>query len=147
MQRCAPVSLLLALCLLALPALAENVTRVDGYAIHHNALTTDMLAPEVARAYGIQRSSRRGMINISVIRETPDTTGRSVPARVKVTARTLTGQTREMPLREIREADAIYYIADFPVAHREHLIFDVEVVPEGETRPLKARFEQEFFTR
>lgn len=127
--------------------LAENLTRADEYTIHHNALTTDSLAPEVARAYGIQRSGSRGMVNISIIREQPGTTGKSVHARVKLKARELTGQPREIALREIREGDAIYYIADFPVAHREHLIFDIEVIPEGETHALKARFEQEFFTR
>lgn len=137
----------LALLLIAGAALAENLTRAGDYTIHHNALTTDVLAPEVARAYGIQRSRSRGMVNISIIREQAGTTGRSVHARVKLKARELTGQPREISLREIKEGDAIYYIADFPVAHREHLIFDIEAIPEGETRPIKARFEQEFFTR
>ncbi len=128
-------------------AVAENLTRLGDYTIHHNALTTDALAPEVARAYGIQRSRSRGMVNISIIREQPGTTGKSVHARIGLKTRDLTGQPREISPREIKEGDAIYYIADFPVAHREHLIFDIEAVPEGETRPLKARFEQEFFTR
>ena len=128
-------------------ALAENVTRSAGYAIHHNAFTTDSLAPEVARSYGIQRSTSRGMVNITVIRETTDTTGTPVQARLKVTAHNLMGQKRNIPVREIREGDAIYYIADFPVAHREHLTFEIEVLPKGQGNPLHARFDQEFFTR
>jgi len=128
-------------------ALAENVTRTAGYAIHHNAFTTDSLAPEVARSYGIQRSTSRGMVNIAVIRETPGTTGAAVEAQVKVVAHNLMGQKRDIPVREIREGDAVYYIADFPVAHRERLTFDIEVLHKGQVTPLHARFEQEFFTR
>ncbi len=126
---------------------AENVTRANGYAVHHNALTTDSLSAEVARNYGIRRSTSRGMVNIAVIRESAGTTGTPVQAKVKVVARNLMGQKRDIPVREIREGEAIYYIADFPVAHREHLIFEIEVLPKGEVHPLNARFEQEFFTR
>ncbi len=127
--------------------LAENVTRSAGYAIHHNAFTTDSLAPRVAHSYGIQRSTSRGMVNITVIRETTGTTGTPVKARVKVSAHNLMGQVRNIPVREVREGDAIYYIADFPVAHREHLTFEIDVLPERRDTPLHARFDQEFFTR
>ena len=42
---------------------AETSTTVEGYTIHHNAPTTDMLEPQIATAYGIQRSKNRGMLN------------------------------------------------------------------------------------
>ena len=139
---------LLAVLLLAGLAQAENATRAGGYTIHHNALTTDNISPKAANAYGIVRSTSRGMLNISVIRDKPGTTGEAVPARVTVKARNLIGQARhDIAVREVREGDAIYYIADFPVSHRERLHFDIEVLPEGETHPLQASFEQEFFTR
>lgn len=127
---------------------AENATRTGNYTIHHNALTSDVLAPQVAQAYGIQRSTSRGMINIAVMRDKAGAMGEPVTARIELNARNLIGQKRQdISLREVREANAIYYIADFPVAHREHLVFDMEVIPEGETSPLRARFDQEFYTR
>ena len=52
--------------LLAAHAQAENSTEKQGYIIHHNALTTDILTPEIARRNNVQRSRNRAMVNISV---------------------------------------------------------------------------------
>ena len=136
----------LAIVLYATAALAENSTAVGGYVIHHNALTTDNLSPEVASAYDIRRSKERGMLNVSVIRGQPGKPGEAVAAKVKATARNLIGQQRDIALREIREGRAIYYIGDFPVSNKEKLDFFLEVTPEGERLPLKARLNQQFYT-
>ncbi len=146
MRRPASLITTCLLLLLSVSATAENSTRVPGYTIHHNALTTDILDPKVASNYGIKRSKSRAMINISVIKEIPGTTGKPVPARVRVSARNLIGQERQIPVREIRDGDAVYYIGDFPVAHRERLNFLIEVIPEGERLPYRARMTHEFYT-
>lgn len=142
----ASIVALAAVLLLPFCASAENSTRSDGYTIHHNALTTDLLAPEVAAAYGIQRSVNRGMVNISIIKERPGEVGKPVAGKVELNTRNLVGQKRLIPLREVHEGEAIYYIGDFPVVDREHLIFNVQVKLPDEPYPLNARFEQEFFT-
>lgn len=132
--------------LLAPLALAENATRSGGYTIHHNALTTDSLPVQVATAYGIQRSKNRGMLNVSVIRDQPGTMGTPVRAQIRAIAKTLYGQIRPIEMREIVEDTAIYYIADFPVANREMLRFEFEVLPEDGRYPLRASMRQEFYT-
>jgi len=136
------------LLLLALPPLAaaENSTHTGGYTIHHNALTTDSLPVQVATAYGIQRSKNRALLNVSVIRDEPGTLGTPVHADIRAVARTLYGQIRPIELREIVEDKAIYYIADFPVANREILHFDFEILPEDGRYPLRANMRQEFYT-
>lgn len=140
-------SLLTALTLLlGGPALAENSTHTGGYTIHHNALTTDSLPVQVATAYGIQRSNSRALLNVSVIRDEPGTTGTAVRADIRAVARNLYGQIRPISLREIVEDKAVYYIADFPVAHREMLTFEFEVLPEGGRYPLRAQMRHEFYT-
>jgi hypothetical protein len=136
----------LAALLLSIGVAAENSTRTGGYTIHHNAMTTDTLPAQVATAYRIQRSKRRALLNVSVIRDEPGTMGTPVYADIKAVARTLFGQLRPIELREVVEDRAIYYIADFPVAHRETLIFDFEVLPEGGRYPLRANMRQEFWT-
>ena len=136
----------LILAALSLTAAAENSTHTGGYTIHHNALTTDSLPSQVATAYGLQRSKNRALLNVSVIRDEPGTMGTPVHASIRTVARTLYGQIRPVELREIVEDKAIYYIADFPVAHRETLMFDFEIVPEGGRYPLRAHMRQEFFT-
>jgi hypothetical protein len=132
--------------LMPLYAGAENSTRTGGFTIHHNALTTDNLPVQVATAYGLQRSKSRGLLNISVIRDVPGTMGTPVRAQIKAFARNLFGQMRTFEMREIVEDKAIYYIADFPVAHRELMIFDFEIMPEGGRFPLRATMRHEFYT-
>jgi hypothetical protein len=129
------------------PALAENATKIPGYTIHHNAITTDQLTPDVARSYGIQRSRNRGLLNVSVIKDVPGTTGTAATATVKATSRNLQGLIRELPMREVRDGTAVYYLGEFPVEHQETLSFTVQVRPQGETTSYTAELSQEFFTR
>jgi len=129
------------------PTLAENATKIPGYTIHHNAITTDQLAPDVARSYGIQRSRNRGLLNVSVIKDVPGTTGTAATATVKATSRNLQGLIRELPMREVRDGTAVYYLGEFPVEHQETLSFTVQVRPQGETTSYTAELSQEFFTR
>lgn len=128
-------------------ATAENSTSVLGYTIHHNAMTTDNLTPEVARAYGLQRSKNRGMLNVSVIKEKPGTTGEPVTAEVAASATNLAGQHRTIPMREIEDGDAIYYIGEFRIADEETLKFTVEVTPSGESSSHMVRLTQQFFAK
>ena len=134
------------LTVLGAEALADTSTKVEGYTIYHNALTTDMLDPQVARSYGLQRSKNRGLLNVSLVKQVPGTTGQSTPAEVTVRAKYLGGQDWDLPMREVRDGDAYYYIADFLVAHRQTLTFDIAVTPAGATKPFRAKMSQEFFT-
>jgi len=138
---------LLAAFLMSMPfmANAENSTKIPGYTIHHNVITTDFLAPNVASAYRIIRSPNRGMINISVIKDVAGTTGQASMASVSARAVNLIGQTRPIALREIREGDAIYYIGDFIIpSGNDQLIFMLDVMPEGADKSYTAKLEHNF---
>jgi hypothetical protein len=141
------VRLLLTLVLLApLVTLAENSTTVGDYTIHHNAFTTATLTPEVAKVYGIQRSKVRGMLNVSIIKEKEGTTGESVAGTVNVSTVALTGQRAALPMREIKEQGAVYYIGEFPVHNEEKVNFIVKVTPEGAPETFLIKMEQQFFS-
>lgn len=129
------------------PLYAEDSTHAEGYNIHHSTLTTDTLAPDIAKAYGITRSPNRGMVNISLIKEKPGTTGTATPAKVEVSLKRLMGQQEEVEMREIREGNAIYYIGVFGVVNGEKVAFDIKVTPEGATEAFKATTSGEFFGR
>lgn len=134
------------LCFLT-PLWAENSTVFPPYTIHHNALTTDFLTPEIARQYQIKRSKNQAMINISVIKnQTPTNIGIPVVANVKVIAKNLIGQQFPILLNEIKEGNAIYYIGDFPVSHRALYRFNIEVQPEKKGHYLKTKMQQTFYT-
>ncbi|MES9844337.1 MAG: DUF4426 domain-containing protein [Candidatus Sedimenticola sp. PURPLELP] len=139
-------SLLAALILLLpLSVYAENSTKAYGYTVHHNAIPVSMLSPEIATSYGLVRSKYRGIINISVIKDVPGTTGTPVTAQVTARATNIIGQMNNIHLREIREGEAVYYIGEFPIADQETLTFRLEVTPAGLDRSIKAQLSQQFF--
>ena len=121
----------------------ESMKDIGDYVVHFSAQSTDALPPDVARAYNIVRSKNRAMLTVSVLSESDNV---SVPAVVVVKTVNLTGQLKNVAMREIEEQDAVYYIGETPVANRETLIFDISVTPEGSTVPSEVRFKREFFT-
>ncbi len=136
---------LLFISLMSLPVLAENSTPIPGYTIHHNAIPSASLDPAIARQYNIQRSKYRGMLNVSVIKSVPGTTGKPAPAVVLAKATNLRGQLISIPMRQVLEGDAIYYIGEFRIADQETLNFALQVKPQGETRFYDAKLSQQFF--
>ena len=126
----------------AQPAGATNQV-IGDHVVHFNAMTTDQLTPEIARAYNFVRSKNRAMLNVSVVNASDNS---SVAADVTVKAVNLTGQLKNVPMRMIEEQEAIYYIGEVAVANRETLIFDISVTPDGVDSPSEVRFKRQFFT-
>jgi hypothetical protein len=126
----------------AQPAGATNAD-IGDHIVHFSAQSTDQLPPEVARAYNIVRSKNRAMLNVSVLQESDN-----APVKASVTVKTvnLTGQLKNVTMREITEQEATYYIGEIPVANRETLIFDISVQPEGVEEVSEVRFKRQFFT-
>lgn len=126
----------------AQPAGATSVD-IGNHVVHFSALSTDQLPPEVAKAYDILRSKNRAMLNVSVIRKSDNA---PVTAIVKVKTVNLTGQLKNVTMRQINEQEAIYYIGETAVANRETLVFDINVTPEGEEKSADVRFKRQFYT-
>ena len=147
MTRSARLLGLLLLILLAPAAEAQQSQDFGDYVVHYNAFNADLITPEIARAYGIQRSSSRAVLNITVLKKVMDTPGTPTHASVSAEATNLTGQRREIPVREIDEAGgAIYYLGEFPVHNLETWRFEVEIRVEDEPEPFLLRFQQQFYT-
>lgn len=126
----------------AQPAGASDAD-IGDHIVHFSAQSTDQLPPEVARAYNIVRSKNRAMLNVSVLRESD---GTPVVAGVSVKTVNLTGQLKNVTMRQIDEGDAIYYIGEVAIANRETLVFDISITPEGSDRASEVRFKRQFFT-
>lgn len=116
---------------------------IGDHVVHFSAQTTDQLPPDVARAYNIVRSPNRAMLNVSVLRADDNT---PVEASVAVKTVNLTGQLKNVTMRQINEQDAIYYIGETAVANRETLIFDITVMPDGAETSSEVRFKRQFYT-
>lgn len=128
------------------PAQAESV-RSGRYTVHYSAMPSTMITPEVARAAGIARSSSRALLNVSVRADSADALGEPVPARITADVRNSVGQLQSLRMREVREADAIYFLGEARFSDGDTLDFQIEALIEGEPRPVRVRFSQQFFSR
>ncbi len=140
-------TLVLLAAMTALPAIAQQAQEFGDYIIHYNALNSSLITPEVAKAYGIRRSDSRALINISVLKNTENKLPTAVKAEVTASGRNLTGQTRNIDMREIEDGDgAIYYIGELSVRNMETFDFTVVVLVEGQKKPFNVKFRQQFYT-
>ena len=142
------IALAMALTVAFTPALmAQQATEIDHYTVHFSAINTSQLPPQVATSYGIQRSSSRALLNVTILDGT-DGNKRPVKANaISASARNLTGQTRSIDLQEINESDeAIYYIGEFRVNNMETFDFTVTANVDDRVEPLELKFRQQFYT-
>ena len=132
---------------LAVNAEAQQSQDFGDYVVHYNALNTNFIPPQVAQGYGIKRSSSRALLNLTILKKVMDNPGTPVSAKVTASGTNLTGQRREIEIRELKDTEgAIYYIGEFPIHNLETYNFTVEVQPKGEADPLIVKFRQQFYT-
>ncbi len=124
----------------------EPTSEVFGnFEIHYNAVRTDELSVDAARAYGIERSGNRVLLNVALLAKAPD--GRTTPVDGSVTAKAynLNGQLKDLRMRRIQEGSSIYFIGEVGISGNEILVFDIDATPGtgGETHSVQ--FKREFF--
>jgi hypothetical protein len=125
---------------------AEQTSQEFGkFEVHYNALRTDALTPEVARAYDIERSGNLAMLNVSLLARADD--GQTVPVdgTVRATARNLTGQLKDLDMRRVQEGASIYFIGVVGISDNEILVFDIDVTPSDGSGTHSVQFKREFF--
>ena len=127
-------------------ATAENSQDFGDYTIYYNAFTSDSLQPSMARAYNITRSKNRGLLSISVLKKSLSPLGTPVKASVKASATNLTGQLKNIVIREVDDGTSVYYLSEFHISHREVLDFVLDVQPNGSEDSYVVKFRQQFYT-
>ncbi len=114
------------------------------YTIHYNTFKSDFLDAAMARAYGITRSKNRAVLNITITKKGKDGLPQPVEADVKAKANNVYQQAKSIQLREVKDADSVYYIAEFPVANEEVVNFEVSASKDG--KPIgSVHFQHQFF--
>jgi len=134
-------SLLLSITLLVSAAAnAEQMQKLGNWDVHYIAFPSTFLTSDIALDYDIDRSKYLGIINISVL---DSDSLKAQAVTMTVTARNLLGNIRELEVREIREQDAIYYIAEVPHRNEETYRIKVTLTSGNQTQELK--FQQKFY--
>lgn len=121
---------------------AENMKKLGTMNVHYMAIGSTFFTPEIAKAYGITRSRYNGLINISVL----DNTKAGNPAKsVSITgqAKNNLGQFKTLDFEEVKEGDAIYYLAQVSYRNEETLHFTLTINDGSEQQTLK--FSQKFY--
>jgi hypothetical protein len=121
---------------------AENMKKMDGLNVHYIALGSAFLTPEIATAYGIERSRYKGLVNISVL----DNTQAGNPSKtvfINGKTRNDVGQIKSLEFTEVKEGDAVYYLAQVSYTNEETIYFDINITDKGKQHNLK--FSQKFY--
>lgn len=118
---------------------AAGERQFDNIEVHYSTFNSTFLRPEVAKAYGIERSSRRALLNLAIRKQ-----GKPLHAQLRIIQSNLMGQKKTLKPRLIEEENAIYYLASFAVTEDEVLKFTVRLTPEGETTERQFKFDQRF---
>lgn len=139
---------------ICLPSLAQinqtkeiqTLQKFGEYTVHYNVFNSKSIPAEVAKTYQINRGKDIALINISLTKTNNDSTSLGIPAKISVKAINLMQQTKNVDVTEIKETDATYYLASFRYTNEEDFRFEVNVLPEGESKPLTVSFTRRLFT-
>lgn len=121
---------------------ADNMKKLGAMNVHYMAISSTFFTPEIAKAYGIKRSRYNGLINISVL----DNTQKGNPAKtvsINGQAKNNLGQFKTLEFKEVKEGDAIYYLAQINYHNEETVHFTLEINDGSAQQTLK--FSQKFY--
>jgi len=133
------IGLLLLLAASLGPAMAEQSQQLGPWTVHYNAFNSTFLSPQIARQYDIRRSRLNAVLNVAV----QDAQGKAQAVDLSGEARDLLGHVRTLSFREVREGEAIYYLAQIPFRQEDTFRFEIQLKAAGQQQLLK--FQQTFY--
>lgn len=108
------------------------------YRVIYTVFNSEFLKPEIAQNYQLVRAGDRAFVNVSVVQKEGGMQG--LPSEISGKATNLIQQSRPLTFKEIREGDAVYYLAPLRFEDEENLTFTVDVkLPDGRTEQLTFR--------
>jgi len=122
------------------PVQAEQKKVLGPWDVHYIAFDSTMIEAKIAQSYQLQRSKYQAVLNISVLNSKDQ---KAQQVRISGTATDLTQKQIELEFREVKEGDAIYYLAQVPVHDQKHLKFKLDIWQGTENQKLE--FSQVFY--
>ncbi len=138
------LTLFIGLLMVSGAAVAENepVKTFGDTRVYYSAFNSSFVNPEIASTYDITRGKDKGLVNIAVV-EKGSPHGRT--ARVTGTVNNLLNQQQSLDFVEIREGDAVYYLAPFEFDNEDPLTFKIQVKEAGMPSPHTLSFQRTFY--
>ena len=122
-------------------AYAEQYKTLGDWDVHYIVINTSFLTPEIARAYSIQRSKYQGLVNISVLQKDSH---KAQSISMTGHATNLLGTKKTLAFKEVKDGDAIYYLAILPFRDQEQYRFEIDIVEGNQAQKLK--FKHKFYS-
>ncbi|MCV6613985.1 MAG: DUF4426 domain-containing protein [Cellvibrionaceae bacterium] len=98
------------------------------YKVFYSLFNSNFISPKVAEAYNLVRGNDRALVNISVLK------GKAISgskAKISGSYTNLLQQQRTLEFKQIREQDAVYYLAPLRFTTEDILTINISVTPEG----------------
>ena len=134
--------------LLSLPTQAQPMPEVASdqvfgdYRVVFSAFNSSFVQPEIATRHNITRGRDRGLVNIALI-EGDRITGRA--AIVDGTVTDIMSRQRALEFFEVREGDAVYYLAPFSFSNQDPLTFRINVQADEDGTVMPVSFQRTFY--
>jgi hypothetical protein len=109
--------------------------------VHYIAFPSTFIQPKIAKAYNLERSGYKGIVNISILKNDADKTAQT--ATLTGTAKNLLGNKQTLTFKEVKEGDSIYYLAQVNYTNEEILRFEIEIQQSNQFQ--KLQFQQKFY--
>jgi hypothetical protein len=129
-------------------ASAQQSEMFGPFELHYSVVNTTFLDPEIAARYGITRGEKRAIVNLAVREHLADggTEARTMPRTMQIEGRTWDLiQNQFLQFKEIREGQAIYYIAQFKFINEEWRFFEMDFRPEGADQTYTFKFKHQLY--
>ena len=128
---------------LALPTFAGQFKTIKDVEVHYSAFNSTFLTPQVASSYKLKRSGYSAILNISLL-DRSQAGKPAISGKVTGSTRNLIGQIRDLTFREVKEGDAIYYLAEFTISNEENINFNIDI-DAGNQGKGTLKFTQKFY--
>jgi len=116
---------------------AEPFTKFGDYTVVHSVFGSEFIDESIASRYNLSRGGDRALLNLSIVKSDAGGKMRGLPAKVSGVVANLMQQQKTLEFIEIREGDAVYYLAPFRIYNEEVLHFSLTVEHDNKAYDLK----------
>ena len=125
-MTCLRLPLALTMLLACAPGWTQSHSKnVGPYALRSSTVVTNTISADTARAHGIERSPKRALLNVTVLKH-----GNNIPAKVDVQVRNLSGLSRPIPVTATTSGEYVSYTGVYDFVHGEVLDFTINATPQ-----------------
>ena len=118
----------------------EQLQRFGDFEAHYVVFPSTFVQSEIAHQYGLRRGPGLAVVNVSVL----DASGEGTACAIAGHSKNLLGQISPLTFKEVREGDAVYYLAEVRHADQEVLRFSLTLTPL-DAEPFTLNFQQRLY--